>query len=82
MAVEKLVDNTWIQILSDDGWDTRFFWERFGAAESLCTVEWSIGETFPVAAGLYRLRYFGTHTLFGYHYKHTGASDPFTLLGI
>ncbi|KAJ3092604.1 Neutral ceramidase [Quaeritorhiza haematococci] len=50
MAVEKLDEATgqWSVFLDDSGWDTKYVWKRKGVSESVCTVQWDIGSTFPV----------------------------------
>lgn len=77
MSVEKLFGHTWVEILDDSGWDTKFIWKRAGIAESLCTVQWSIGETYPVSRGTYRLKYFGRHNIFSFLGEHEGATEAF-----
>ncbi|KAJ3157404.1 hypothetical protein HDU86_003295 [Geranomyces michiganensis] len=59
MTVERQVGNAWEIVLDDAGWDTKYLWRRNGVAESRCSVEWTVGGSFPVPAGTYRMRYLG-----------------------
>lgn len=73
-------DTTWVPILSDGQWDMQFLWSRKGAAESVCRVEWNVGETRGVTpGGVYRFKYRGRHKILNYIGDHEGASQPFTV---
>ncbi|EFA82919.1 Acetylornitine deacetylase [Heterostelium album PN500] len=49
----------WTTVLNDGDWDTRLYWKMHDLSQSLITIEWFIGETFPVQPGTYRITHSG-----------------------
>ncbi|KAJ3347740.1 hypothetical protein HDU83_001848 [Entophlyctis luteolus] len=55
---------------------TKYLWKRVGTSDSTCQLDWSIGETVPAAAGVYRFSiYFAAKPWYGQtnFVAHTGA---------
>jgi len=79
LTVEQLQDDgTWMVILNDGDWETRYHWERYGIDESLITVTW----LFPAdqSSGSYRLRHFGNwKSLLGNISPYQGTSSTFAV---
>ncbi|KAJ3135483.1 hypothetical protein HDU90_003885 [Geranomyces variabilis] len=82
MTVERQVaPNVWEIVLDDAVWDTKYLWRRNGVAESRCTLEWTVGGSFPVVAGTYRMRYLGRAKTILWTTSHSGVTTPFTVSG-
>ncbi|KAJ1566672.1 hypothetical protein HK405_008888, partial [Cladochytrium tenue] len=79
MAVEKYdsTSGTWSTFLTDEGWDTKFSWERIGVAESHCTVEWDVGYTVDTEPGTYRFHIYGVAKSLLSSSSYDGVSDSF-----
>ncbi|KAJ3382821.1 hypothetical protein HDU84_004036 [Entophlyctis sp. JEL0112] len=76
MTVDKQIAGNWTTFLTDAGWDTKYLWKRVGTSDSTCQLDWSIGETVPAAAGVYRFSiYFAAKPWYGQtnFVAHTGA---------
>ncbi|KAJ3096420.1 Neutral ceramidase [Phlyctochytrium bullatum] len=59
-AVERMATSgAWEVVMDDAAFDTGFVWYREGVAASYCEVSWSVGETWKVQPGMYRLRGYG-----------------------
>jgi neutral ceramidase len=76
LTVERQQGGNWTVILTDDHWETKFFWQRRLVAESLITITWDIAVgTVP---GTYRIKTFGTSkSLFGTFTPYEGTSGTF-----
>ncbi|KAI9363876.1 Neutral/alkaline nonlysosomal ceramidase [Zopfochytrium polystomum] len=80
MSVEKFdsASGTYSTFLTDEGWDTKFRWDRVGVADSHCTVSWTVGRTTSVPKGQYRFHIYGvSKNLFGTLTPYDGVSDYF-----
>ena len=82
LTIEKLNEkNQWISILVDGDWDTRWHWRRQWLSESIFTIIWSIGETFKVEPGIYRIHHFGYYKdLEQSVFPYDGTSSPFKVV--
>ena len=82
LTVEKLQPNgQWHAFLVDGDWDTKYHWRREWLSESIVTITWTIGETFPVEPGTYRIQHFGYYrSLEQYVLPYQGTSSPFKVL--
>ncbi|KAJ3221417.1 hypothetical protein HK099_003539 [Clydaea vesicula] len=80
-TIEKFVGGSeqWITFLDDSGWDTKMLWKRVGVSESLCQVDWSVGETRAVPNGIYRIHYYGKRSTFGALNNYEGITKAFTV---
>jgi len=78
LTVERLENSKWTVILTDDHWETKFFWARRFIAESLITITWDI--TMDTVPGTYRIRTFGkSKDIFGTKTPYVGESSTFVV---
>jgi neutral ceramidase len=73
-------DGSWVVVLTDNDWDTKFRWERYFAfftGESLAIIEWTVGETVPVETGVYRIQHFGVAKHIDGLKPYSGSSSTF-----
>ncbi|XP_034949883.1 neutral ceramidase [Chelonus insularis] len=78
LSVEKLENDTWIEIATDADWETRFHWVRTSVI--LGTSEVEIKWEIPLNAepGKYRIGHFGSYRyIFGGIYPYQGHSNIF-----
>ncbi|KAL9654253.1 hypothetical protein ABK040_010285 [Willaertia magna] len=82
LTVEKLIgNNQWKVVLVDGDWDTKFRWRRHWLSESIVTITWSIGETFPASPGTYRIKHFGYYKSLDQDiYPYEGTSSEFRVV--
>ncbi|CAF2482940.1 unnamed protein product [Rotaria sp. Silwood2] len=59
LYVDRLLNQTWVTILTDDDLETHFLWKRQFIDNSIITVEWDIPTTQQTGQDLYRLRHVG-----------------------
>jgi neutral ceramidase len=58
---KKVDDSAWETFLTDEVWDTKYMWRRYGLMGSRCIVSWSVGRTMEVPPGEYRLKVYGRY---------------------
>lgn len=82
-AVEQLVGTTWVQVRDDSDWSTEYTWTNTNdlLGFSQVVISWeTAAEATTVAAGTYRIVYYGDHKdLGGAITAFTGTSDSFTI---
>lgn len=82
-AVEQSVNGIWTKIRDDADWSLLYTWTRTDGllGYSQVVVSWETGFDEVVAAGTYRLRYYGDNRLpvLGTIRAFEGASNSFTL---
>ncbi|CAK7225086.1 hypothetical protein SBRCBS47491_005772 [Sporothrix bragantina] len=80
-AVEQLNSSgDWVQVLDDNDWSLVYTWERTNTVLGYSSVVISWESDTTVAAGTYRLRYYGdSKSLFGTITAFSGASNAFTV---
>lgn len=79
LYVDRLVNQTWVPILTDDDLETRFLWRRQLIDNSIITVEWDIPATQPSSADLYRLRHVGVKKNTAGRLQYNAQSRNFTI---
>ena len=79
LYVDRLVNQTWVPILTDDDLETRFLWARQRIDNSIITVEWDIPTTQPTGQDLYRLRHTGVKKNTAGRLQYTAQSGNFTI---
>ncbi|CAF1335658.1 unnamed protein product [Rotaria sordida] len=79
LYVDRLINQTWVPILTDDDLETRFLWKRQFIDQSIITVEWDIPTTQQTGQDLYRLRHSGVkNNIFG-RQQYNAQSKSFTI---
>ena len=79
LYVDKLINQTWVPILTDSDLETRFLWDRESVDHSIITVEWYIPTTQQTGQDLYRLRHIGVkNNIFG-RAQYNAQSHNFTI---
>jgi neutral ceramidase len=69
---------TWKVVLTDGDYETKYFWQRLGIAESLITIYWQTSENTP--PGTYRINHFGnSRDLEGDITPYQGTTQKFTV---
>ncbi|MFJ9387543.1 neutral/alkaline ceramidase [Nocardioides sp. NPDC101246] len=80
LTVERRTADGWERIADDGDWSTKFHWKRYGVAASKVTITWDVPD--DVAAGSYRIRYFGdARSLLGSIRSISGTSPTFSVVG-
>lgn len=79
LYVDRLVNQTWVPILTDADIDTRFLWKRELIDNSIITVEWNIPADYPTGADLYRLRHNGVKQNSAGRREYLAQSKNFTI---
>ncbi|XP_053612724.1 neutral ceramidase isoform X2 [Plodia interpunctella] len=79
--IEKLEseqDDSWVSVLTDADWETKFIWERNSKilGTSYAKIEWEIAPGTP--PGKYRIHHYGSYKyILGGIYPYHGFSDTF-----
>ncbi|KAH0557770.1 hypothetical protein KQX54_011610 [Cotesia glomerata] len=78
LTVERLENNTWIEVATDADWETKLYWVRTSVVLGTSQVEitWEIpSDTKP---GKYRIGHYGSYQyIFGGKYPYEGFSNLF-----
>jgi neutral ceramidase len=80
LYVDRLVNQTWVAILTDDDIETRLLWKRQVIDNSIITVEWDIPSTHEVGPDLYRLRHIGVKNNEAGRRQYNAQSSNFTIV--
>ncbi|GAM17019.1 hypothetical protein SAMD00019534_001940, partial [Acytostelium subglobosum LB1] len=77
--------NQWTTVLVDGDWDTRMYWKMHDdiGSQSLITIDWIVGQTFPVKSGNYRISHQGyakPSPLSDHRVPYSGQSSTFEVV--
>ena len=79
LYVDRLINETWVPILTDDDLETRLLWKRQVIDNSIITVEWDIPTTHETGQDSYRLRHVGVKHNSAGREQYSGQSRNFTI---
>ena len=79
LYVDRLINQTWVPILTDGDIETRFLWKRQVIDNSIVTVEWDIPANHPTGSDLYRLRHNGVKKNTAGRKEYFAQSNNFTI---
>ncbi len=79
LDVQRLVNNKWEIVRTDQDWDTEYHWQRHGVSDSLITIVWRIPADMP--PGQYRIVHYGDWKFWfgGAISPYAGYSATFTV---
>ena len=79
LYVDRLINETWVPILTDDDLETRLLWRLQVIDNSIITVEWDIPTMHEIGQDSYRLRHVGVKRNNAGRRQYTGQSSNFTI---